>query len=150
MTRERPHDAQIWLAFAQFQDKVARMQPQKGARLQTLEKKISILEKATELNPDSEDLLLSLMNAYQSRDSIDDLISRWEKILLQNSGSYTLWREFLRVVQGDFSRFKVTEMRKMYANAIQALSGAWSKQHRQVLTFDTLCSFFLCIRYLLI
>nr|XP_016461934.1 PREDICTED: protein NRDE2 homolog isoform X2 [Nicotiana tabacum] len=132
MTRERPHDAQIWLAFAQFQDKVARMQPQKGARLQTLEKKISILEKATELNPDSEDLLLSLMNAYQSRDSIDDLISRWEKILLQNSGSYTLWREFLRVVQGDFSRFKVTEMRKMYANAIQALSGAWSKQHRQV------------------
>ncbi|CAN4087838.1 unnamed protein product [Withania somnifera] len=132
MTRERPHDAQIWLAFAQFQDKVASMQPQKGARLQTLEKKISILEKATELNPDSEDLLLSLMNACQSRDSIDELISRWEKILIQNSGSYTLWREFLRVVQGDFSRFKVSEMRKMYANAIQALSGAWTKQLRQV------------------
>ncbi|XP_060204245.1 uncharacterized protein LOC132632360 isoform X2 [Lycium barbarum] len=132
MTRERPHDAQIWLAFAQFQDKVASLQPQKGARLQTLEKKISILEKATELNPDSEDLLLSLMNSYQSRDSIDDLISRWEKILIENSGSCTLWREFLRVVQGDFSRFKVSEMRKMYANAIQALSGAWTKQHRQV------------------
>lgn len=132
MTRERPHDAQIWLAFAQFQDKVASMQPQKGARLQTLEKKISILEKATELNPDSEDLLLSLMNAYQGRDSIDDVISRWEKILIQNSGSCTLWREFLRVVQGDFSRFKVSETRKMYANAIQALSGAWTKQHRQV------------------
>ncbi|KAL3374250.1 hypothetical protein AABB24_005955 [Solanum stoloniferum] len=132
MTRERPHDAQIWLGFAQFQDKVASMQPQKGARLQTLEKKISILEKATELNPDSEDLLLSLMNAYQRRDSIDDLIIRWEKILIQNSGSCTLWREFLRVVQGDFSRFKVSEVRKMYANAIQALSGAWTKQHRQV------------------
>ncbi|KAM3381481.1 nuclear exosome regulator NRDE2 isoform X1 [Capsicum galapagoense] len=132
MTRERPHDAQIWLAFAQFQDKVASMQLQKGARLQTLEKKISILEKATELNPDSEDLLLSLMNAYRSRDSIDDLISRWEKILIQNSGSCTLWKEFLRVVQGDFSRFKVSETRKMYANAIQALSGAWTKQHRQV------------------
>ncbi|CAN4085405.1 unnamed protein product [Withania somnifera] len=108
MTRERPHDEQIWLAFAQFQDKVAK------------------------LNPDSEDLLLSLMNAYQSRDSIDDLISRWEKILIQNSGSCTLWREFLRVVQGDFSRFKVFETRKMYANAIQALSGAWTRQHRQV------------------
>ncbi|KAJ8554076.1 hypothetical protein K7X08_024754 [Anisodus acutangulus] len=132
MTRERPHDVQIWLAFAQFQDTVASMQPQKGARLQTLEKKISILEKATELNPDSEDLLLSLMSAYQSRDSIDDLISRWEKILIQNSGSCTLWREFLRVVQGDFSRFKVSVTRKMYANAIQALTGAWTKQHRQV------------------
>ncbi|XP_019179224.1 PREDICTED: protein NRDE2 homolog [Ipomoea nil] len=90
MTRERPHDEKIWLDFADF--------------LQILEKKISILEKATELNPDSEDLLLSLMNAYQSRDSID----------------------------GEFSRFKVSEMRKIYANAIQALSGACSKQHRQV------------------
>ncbi|GFP88473.1 protein nrde2 homolog [Phtheirospermum japonicum] len=131
-TRERPQDESVWLAFAEFQDKVASMQPHKGARLQTLEKKISILEKATEINPDSEDLILSLMNAYQSRDSIDVLIRRWEKILTFNSGSYKLWREFLRVVQGEFSRFKVSEMRRMYANAIQALAGACIKQHRQV------------------
>ncbi|KAI3454346.1 hypothetical protein Pfo_011009 [Paulownia fortunei] len=131
MTRERPQDESLWLAFAEFQDKVASMQLHKGARLQTLEKKISILEKATELNPDSEDLLLSLMNAYQSRDSTDILIRRWEKILTSNSGSYKLWREFLRVVQGEFSRFKVSDMRKMYANAIQALAGACIKQHRQ-------------------
>ncbi|KAL3628942.1 hypothetical protein CASFOL_027988 [Castilleja foliolosa] len=132
MTRERPQDESAWLAFAEFQDKVASMQPHKGARLQTLEKKISILEKATEINPDSEDLIISLMNAYQSRDSIDVLIRRWEKILTLNSGSYKLWIEFLRVVQGDFSRFKVSEMRRMYANAIQALAGACIKQHRQV------------------
>ncbi|KAL9155477.1 hypothetical protein ABFS82_09G005900 [Erythranthe guttata] len=130
-TRERPQDESAWLAFAEFQDKVASMQPHKGARLQTLEKKISILEKATELNPDSEDLLLALMKAYQSRDSIDVLIRRWEKILTSNSGSYTLWKQFLRVVQGEFSRFKVSELRKMYANAIQALAGACIKQHRQ-------------------
>ncbi|CAH9122186.1 unnamed protein product [Cuscuta epithymum] len=131
MTRDRPHDVKVWLDFANFQDKVASMQQHKLARLQILEKKISILEKATELNPDSEDLLLSLMKAYQRRDSTDVLISRWEKILLQNSDSYLLWREFLRVVQGEFSRFKVSEMRKVYANAIQALSGACSAQHRQ-------------------
>ncbi|KAL0356389.1 UNVERIFIED_CONTAM: hypothetical protein Sradi_4085800 [Sesamum radiatum] len=132
MTRERPQDESLWLAFAEFQDKVASMQPHKGARLQTLEKKISILEKAAELNPESEDLLLSLMNAYRSRDSTDVLIRRWEKILMSNSGSYKLWREFLWVVQGEFSRFKVSDMRKMYANAIQALAGACIKQHRQV------------------
>ena len=133
LTREKPHDEKVWLAFADFQDKVARMQPQKGARLQTLEKKISILEKATELNPDNEDLVLSLMKAYQSRDSTDVLIGRWEKILVQNSGSHRLWKEFLQVFQGEFSRFKISEMRKMYANAVQALSGACSKQYRQVL-----------------
>ncbi|KAI7730655.1 hypothetical protein M8C21_001008 [Ambrosia artemisiifolia] len=131
VTREQPYNDKIWLEFAEFQDKVESRQPQRGARLQTLEKKISILEKAAELNPDNEELLLALMNAYQRRDNNDVLIGRWEKLLTHHSGSYKLWREFLRFVQGDFSRFKVSEVRKMFANAIQALSAACSKHHRQ-------------------
>ncbi|XP_028091516.1 protein NRDE2 homolog [Camellia sinensis] len=132
MSREHPQDEKVWIAFAEFQDKVASMQPQKGARLQTLEKKISILEKATELNPYNEELLLCLLNAYQRRDSADVFIGRWEKILMQHSGSYKLWKEFLHVAQGEFSMFKVSEMRKFYANAHQALSAACSRQYRQV------------------
>ncbi|AEE75998.1 hypothetical protein AT3G17712 [Arabidopsis thaliana] len=107
VTRERPHDAKAWLAFADFQDKVSSMQSQKGVRLQTLEKKISILEKAFELNPDSEELLLALLKAYRSRDNADVLIR-------------------------EFSRFKVSEVRRLYSYAIQALSSACSKRHRQV------------------
>ncbi|KAK4750974.1 hypothetical protein SAY87_004456 [Trapa incisa] len=132
MTREYPHDERIWLEFAEFQDEVSSRQPQKGARLQTLEKKISILEKACELNPDNEDLLLALLKAYQRRDSSDVLIGRWEKILIQHSSSFKLWREFLLVLKGEFSRFKVTEARKFYAHAIQAIFSACSKQFRQV------------------
>lgn len=133
MTRERPHDEKAWLDFANFQDKVAAMQSQKGARLQTHAKKISILEKAVELNPDNEQLLLSLLKAFRSRDSIDVLIGRFEKILVENSGNYKLWREFLRLFQGEFSCFKVSEMRKMYSNAIQALSAACCRHSKQVL-----------------
>ncbi|XP_057959622.1 uncharacterized protein LOC131152049 isoform X2 [Malania oleifera] len=138
MSRERPHDEKVWLSFAEFQDRVASMQPQKGARLQTLEKKISILEKATELNPENEELLLGLLKAYQNRDTGDVLIGRWEKILVQHSRSYKLWKEFLRAFQGEFSRFKVSDTRKMYAHAIQALSAACSKQCRQVHQTDEL------------
>ncbi|XP_024023482.1 protein NRDE2 homolog [Morus notabilis] len=132
MTRERPQDEKVWLEFAGFQDKVAGMQSQKGARLQILEKKISILEKAAELNPENEELLLCLLKAYQRRDGTDVLVDRWEKILVQNSGSHKLWREFLHFLQGEFSRFKVSDMRKMYSNAIQALSAACSRHTRQV------------------
>ncbi|WJX71933.1 hypothetical protein P8452_55870 [Trifolium repens] len=131
LTRERPHDEKVWLAFAEFQDKVAGMQRQKGARLQRLEKKISLLEKAVELNPENEDLLLCLLKSYQTRDSSDVLIGRWEKILLQHSGSYKLWSEFLHVVQRNFSKFKVSVVRKMYAHAIEALSASCSKHSRQ-------------------
>lgn len=133
LTRERPYDEKVWLDFAAFQDRVASMQPQKGARLQTLEKKISILEKATELNPENEELLIFLLKAYQSRDSSDVLIGRWEKVLTHHSQNYNLWKEYLKVFQGEFSRFKVSGMRKIYSNAIQALSTATSKQFRQVL-----------------
>lgn len=143
LTREQPHDEKVWLAFAEFQDKVAGMQRQKGARLQTLEKKISILEKAVELNPDNEELLLCLLKAYQMRDSSDVLIMRWEKILTQHSGSYKLWREFLYIVQRNFSRFKVSEVRKMYAHAIEALSASCSKHSRQVLNFLCFILFFI-------
>ncbi|EEF34680.1 nuclear exosome regulator NRDE2 isoform X2 [Ricinus communis] len=132
LTREHPHDEKLWLDFAEFQDRVAKMQPQKGARLQILEKKISILEKAVELNSDNEELLLALLKAYQSRDNTDVLMDRWEKVLLGHSGSSKLWREYLHVFQGEFSRFKASKMRKMYAHAIQALSTACNKQSRQV------------------
>ncbi|KAE8681526.1 UPF0614 [Hibiscus syriacus] len=132
LTREHPHDEKAWLAFADFQDKVASLQRHKGVRLQTLEKKISILEKATELNPDNEQILLCLMRAYQKRDNTDVLIGRWKNVLMLHSGSYMLWREFLHVVEGEFSRFKVSDMRKMYAHAIQALSATCNKQFRQI------------------
>ncbi|KAL4578898.1 hypothetical protein LXL04_015029 [Taraxacum kok-saghyz] len=138
MTREQPHNEKFWLEFANFQDKVESRQPQRGARLQILEKKISILERAVEVNPDNEELLLALMSAYQRRDNNDVLIGRWEKLLMHHSGSYKLWREFLRIVEGDFSRFKVSEVRKMFASAIQALSAACSRQHRQAQQNDKL------------
>ncbi|KAL8153533.1 hypothetical protein V2J09_011293 [Rumex salicifolius] len=131
MTRENPNDVKLWMDFANFQDKLANLQPQKGARLQIFEKKISILEKATEINPYDEDLLLSLLKSYQQKDNVDTLISRWEKILVQHSCSIKLWREFLHVVQGDFSTFKVSELRKFYGFGIQALSAAASKKNRQ-------------------
>ncbi|KAL9241950.1 hypothetical protein vseg_016001 [Gypsophila vaccaria] len=131
ITREHPQNVRAWLDFAEFQDKVASRQLQKGARLQTLEKKISILEKAVELNPEDEDLVICLLKTYGNKDSADILIGRWEKVLLRHSGSHRLWREFLHVVKGDFSAFKVSELRKMYAHAIQALSSASGKKHRQ-------------------
>nr|XP_010917280.1 protein NRDE2 homolog isoform X1 [Elaeis guineensis] len=131
MSREFPHDEKVWLAFAEFQDKIASTQPQKAARLQTLEKKIGILEKAVELNPDNEELLLCLLKSYQGRDSTDALIGKWEKILMQHSDSCKLWKEFLLLCQGEFSRFKVSEVRKIFAHAIQAISSACSKLCRQ-------------------
>ncbi|KAL0908355.1 hypothetical protein M5K25_022845 [Dendrobium thyrsiflorum] len=131
MSRDFPHDEKVWLAFAEFQDKVASTQPQKAARLQTLEKKINILEKAVELNPDNEELLLCLLKSYQERDTTESLMEKWEKVLMRHFDSVRLWKEFLLVRQGEFSQFKVSDIRKTYGHAIQALSSACNKLCRQ-------------------
>ncbi|KAE8796777.1 hypothetical protein D1007_28069 [Hordeum vulgare] len=131
MTRECPHDEKIWLAFAHFQDKVASSQPQKAARLQTTERKISILEKAVELNPDNEELLLCLLKSYGERDSSESLFGKWEKILMEHPDSCKLWKQYLLLCQGEFSRFKVSDTRKSYSYAVQALSAACTKLCRQ-------------------
>ncbi|RVW74528.1 hypothetical protein CK203_053784 [Vitis vinifera] len=101
MSREHPHDEKIWLSFADFQDRIASMQPQKGARLQTLEKKISILEKATELNPENEELLLCLMKAYQSRDSTDVFIGRWKRYSCNILGVTCCGKSFCMLFKGN-------------------------------------------------
>ncbi|CAN6279845.1 unnamed protein product [Urochloa humidicola] len=132
MSRERPHDEKVWLAFAQFQDKVVSTQPQKAARLQTTERKISILEKAVELNPDSEELLLFLLKSYGERDSTENLLVKWEQILTKHPDSCKLWKQYLLLCQGEFSRFKVSEIRKSYVYAIQALSAGCTRLCRQV------------------
>uniref|UniRef100_A0A0D9YZ16 Uncharacterized protein n=1 Tax=Oryza glumipatula TaxID=40148 RepID=A0A0D9YZ16_9ORYZ len=126
MSREFPHNEKFWLDFARFQDKVASTQPQKAARLQTTERKISILEKAVELNPDNEELLLCLLKAYGERDSTQNLLDKWEQILMKHPDSW------------EFSRFKVSDLRKSYAYAVQALSAACTKLCRQDTQYDRL------------
>ena len=74
------------LLFCNFLHKVASTQPQKAACLQTTERKISILEKAVELNPDSEELLLCLLKSYGKRDSTETLLA-WILNLLSSARS---------------------------------------------------------------
>lgn len=132
MTRDRPHDESLWIAFAIFQDELAIGQRKKSVQVQALEKKISVLEKAIEFNPDSEELLLFYLETCKKRDNISVLMQRWENALMQHSGSYKLWRGFLHLCRGEFSSFTVSNMRKMYSHALQALSSARNQLYRKV------------------
>jgi hypothetical protein len=51
-TRERPHDVKKWLEFVAFQDEMVDL-GKKQSRTQLVDKKLSILERALDDNPDS-------------------------------------------------------------------------------------------------
>jgi len=67
--KDNPYDVQLWLDYANFQDEFVCMgtkQPSTVAGT-TLEKKISIYEKALESNPNSIPLLLAYVSAAEQR-----------------------------------------------------------------------------------
>ncbi|KAH7307034.1 hypothetical protein KP509_22G043300 [Ceratopteris richardii] len=126
LTRERPHDESLWIAFVNFQDELIKAATKKAAAQQAVEKKIAILEKALEIHPSSEDLWLLLLETCRSKDLASTLLNKWEDAIRCIPQSYRLWRGYIKFKLGDFSLFTVQSVRKSYVQAIQIYSAAHS------------------------
>lgn len=89
-----------------------------------MEKKISVLEKALEHHPDSLPLMLTYLEACSLRDTVPEMLAKWEKAAIVLWGSYRFWKEFLLYVCSQFSLFSVATVRAMYIRALGALTAA--------------------------
>lgn len=131
-TRERPHDESLWIAFANFQDELIKGATKKAAAQQAVEKKISVLEKALEIHPFSEDLWLLFLDTCRRKDLASALINKWENAIKHMPGSYRLWRGYLHYRLGEFSLFTVSSVRKVYMHALQTYYAAHNvKDHAE-------------------
>jgi hypothetical protein len=100
------------------------MAQRKGVKQQAVEKKISVLEKALEHHPRSLQLMLMYLEACSLRDTVPEMLAKWEKAVILQSGSYHFWKEFLLFVCSQFSVFSVPTVRAMYVRALGALTAA--------------------------
>ena len=71
-TRRHPYDIDLWLDYAKFQEEYLSLGKQIDKKVSKsliyqamLEKKLMILEKAMEFNPEEEDLLLAMLRTSQ-------------------------------------------------------------------------------------
>lgn len=55
---------------------------------QAVEKKISVLEKALEHHPDSVPLTLTYLEACSLRDTVPEMLAKWEKAAVVLGGNY--------------------------------------------------------------
>lgn len=124
LTRERPQDESLWIAFANFQDELIKAASKKAAVQQAVEKKIAVLEKALEVHPCSEDLWLLFLNTCRRKDLASALLSKWESAIKHIPWSYRLWRAYLHFRLGEFSLFTVSSVRKTYIHALQTYLAA--------------------------
>ncbi|XP_024385096.1 uncharacterized protein [Physcomitrium patens] len=122
LTRERPDDENSWLEFAKFQDELVHMAQRKGVKQQAVEKKISVLEKALEHHPDSLQLTLLYLESCRLRDTVPEMLAKWEKAAILLSGSYRFWKNFLQFVCSQFSLFSVATVRSVYVQALGSLT----------------------------
>jgi hypothetical protein len=86
-----------------------------------LEKKIAILEKAIELNPESEELCLALLHTTSRHWSPDRMLSAWQSAIAKHHHSPRLWKEYVLFRQSVFSAFTVSTTRSVYTDAIKTL-----------------------------
>lgn len=67
-------------------------------------------------------LTLTYLEACSLRDTVPEMLAKWEKAAVVLGGIYHFWKEFLLYVCSQFSVFTVATVRAMYIRALGALT----------------------------
>ena len=129
--RKEPHNTDLWLEFVEFQDKsTARFllekekqddQKQKVNQRAVLERKVSILDKAIELNPKCIGLIVTRLHIVSQFWESESLQQEWRNTLFVHPVSMELWHRYLSFSETYFEDFSVPNVLKNYSSCIHKL-----------------------------
>ncbi|KAG7466228.1 hypothetical protein MATL_G00162580 [Megalops atlanticus] len=130
--RENPADTPTWLEFVRFQDELMSTPgPFTGAEGEadgrrrslrtTLEKKVSILDRALESNPASVELKLARLQLCRELWEPAALLKEWKKLVFLHPNDAGLWSRYLLFTQSQFSTFAVPKVNAVYGKCLTAL-----------------------------
>ena len=127
---EQPHDVGLWVEFLAFQDHLLEWGHLPGDRndhvarkKQVLtERKMAIYERALELNPLSEELLVGYMSSVREKWDTDTIIRKWKDLVFRQPNSPKLWMGYIHFCQTNFSSFTASSLTSLYAKCISTLA----------------------------
>jgi len=122
-TREDPHNIDLWLEFANFQENMVRFLKKKGSKvkLNALQKKISVLERGLSFNPDSDQLMLELLECAERSRPPEEMEERWNKAVSYLHSSVDMWRAYVSRQRENRSSFDAMYVSQSYHSAILAM-----------------------------
>ncbi|XP_043929557.1 nuclear exosome regulator NRDE2 [Protopterus annectens] len=131
--RENPDNIMLWMEFVSFQDELMKSpglyimddrksEVHKKSRKIILEKKMAILDRAIESNPESVDLKLARLKLYEELWEASALLKEWQKLVFLHPNSADLWQKYLMFCQSQFSTFSVTKVNSIYGKCISTLT----------------------------
>ncbi|XP_073205517.1 nuclear exosome regulator NRDE2 isoform X6 [Lepidochelys kempii] len=133
MVRENPRDVHTWMEFVSFQDEILRgpspyaiKEGEQEIRRKSfkliLEKKLAILERAIESNPNDVDLKLAKLKLCTEFWEPSTLIKEWQKLVFLHPNNPLLWQKYLLFCQSQFSTFSVSKVHSLYGKCLSTLA----------------------------
>ncbi|XP_053113151.1 nuclear exosome regulator NRDE2 isoform X3 [Hemicordylus capensis] len=131
--RENPRDVKTWMDFVSFQDELMRgpscysvsegeREMRKKSLKLVLEKKLAILERAIESNPNDVDLKLARLKLCTEFWEPSAVIKEWQKLVFLHPNNPVLWQKYLLFCQSQFSTFAVLKVHSLYGKCLSTLS----------------------------
>ncbi|KAG9336654.1 hypothetical protein JZ751_003001 [Albula glossodonta] len=131
--RENPSDTHTWLEFVRFQDELmdgprpfsgteGEADGHRKSLRMTLEKKVSILDRAVESNPASVELKLARLQLCRELWEPATLLKEWKKLVFLHPNDTQLWRKYLLFTQSQFSTFSVSKINGVYGKCLSTLA----------------------------
>lgn len=121
-------------------EKVYRRNPIGGERV-TVERKLSILERAIQHNPASERLLTERLELAERTQPADQLAEECARALVQDPGSLVLWRTLVRTARNNTSRCSTPRVLELFTRAITRLSQLRTYVPAATVEKNILCKF---------
>lgn len=127
---KRPHDVQLWLQFIEFQEEAAfgldtgttASEKAKSSKGSISDVKLSIFEKAMDLNPDNEELMLGYLTCGAEVWETKTLLREWDTLLKSHPDSIRLWSEYINLRQTNFASFSFGHCVDVFADALKTLN----------------------------
>ncbi|KAG8126412.1 hypothetical protein E2320_021629 [Naja naja] len=134
--RENPRDVKAWMDLVSFQDELMRhpscyaisegeRETRKKSSKLILEKKLAILERAIENNPNEVDLKLARLKLCIEFWEPSAVVKEWQKLIFLHPNNPALWQKYLLFCQSQFSTFTVSKTHGCYGKCLSTLSAVY-------------------------
>lgn len=133
--RDKPHDIQTWLSLVDLQEEVVRQEDsvkssftatgrerRKASTRTIIEKKIAVLEKALQKNPNSVELIVGHLNLCNEILDTEELVQKWKKVSFVHPNNTLLWKNYILFMQSRFSVFSFSKTAAVYGKCLTTLS----------------------------
>ncbi|CAG8500244.1 8749_t:CDS:10 [Funneliformis mosseae] len=92
-----------------------------STKLSINEVKLSIFDKALQLNPKNSWLLVEYLKCCEQTYDVPKLLTKWDQILNENPGDIVLWMEYITFRQTNLVSFNVTQCLQLFEDCLHVL-----------------------------